>query len=175
MTITFESDMDIIVYALEKIESYAREKQYIFLAQTVLWISSIIGLREGLGIHINNLNVQSNIGNPAVRVEPLSRPELPGICPSRVASIRNSDSEDSASEHESIITTETEIHDEVIDNCEAFLEQSKQERKALRVFTRQASRVVKIKADKKKSVKTFETQTERIDNNKLLHRNAAGE
>ena len=35
MTITFESDQDFIIYALEKIISYARNNQYFFLAQSV--------------------------------------------------------------------------------------------------------------------------------------------
>jgi len=55
MTISFENDNDIIVYALEKIISYARELQYIFLAQSVWWISSIIRLQQGLVVYINNL------------------------------------------------------------------------------------------------------------------------
>jgi hypothetical protein len=55
MTITFESDKDVIVYALEKIISYARNNQYIFLAQSIWWISSTIGLQEGLVIYIDNL------------------------------------------------------------------------------------------------------------------------
>ena len=37
MTITFKSDKDIIVYALDKIISYARNTQYIFLAQSIGW------------------------------------------------------------------------------------------------------------------------------------------
>jgi hypothetical protein len=61
MTITFESDKDVIIYALEKIISYARNNQYIFLAQSVWWISSIIGLQEGLFIHIDNLKARSEV------------------------------------------------------------------------------------------------------------------
>jgi len=55
MTITFENDTDVIVYALEKIIAYARDKQYIFLVQSVWWISSIIGLQQGLITYIDNL------------------------------------------------------------------------------------------------------------------------
>jgi len=61
MTITFENNNDIIVYALEKILSYARDNQYIFLAYSMWWISSIIGLQQGLVVHINNLKEQSDI------------------------------------------------------------------------------------------------------------------
>jgi len=59
MTFTFENDNDVIVYALEKIISYARNNQYIFLARSVWWISSIIGLQQGLIIHIDNLRNRS--------------------------------------------------------------------------------------------------------------------
>jgi len=55
MTITFESENDVIVYALEKIISYARRTQQIFVAQCVWWLASIIGLESGLVIHIDNL------------------------------------------------------------------------------------------------------------------------
>jgi len=55
MTITFENDNDVICYALEKIISYARDNQYIFLAQSIWWISSVIGLQQGLVNYIDNL------------------------------------------------------------------------------------------------------------------------
>jgi len=61
MTITFESDNDIIVYALEKIIAYARRTQQIFVAQCVWWLASIIGLDKGLIVHIDNLQERSNI------------------------------------------------------------------------------------------------------------------
>jgi len=52
---TFENDNNIIVYALEKIISYAGNIQVIFVAQCVWWIASIIGLQSGLIIHIDTL------------------------------------------------------------------------------------------------------------------------
>jgi hypothetical protein len=55
MTITFENDNDVIVYALEKIISFARENQYLFAANCVWWLASVIGLKQGLVIHIDNL------------------------------------------------------------------------------------------------------------------------
>jgi hypothetical protein len=65
----------------------------------------------------------------------------------------------------------------MIDNCEIFLEQSKQERKAIGRRTRQASRVVKTKVNKeaKRKLKTFRTQTEGVDRSELRRRKAAGE
>jgi len=55
MTITFENDNDVVLYALEKIIAYARRTQQIFVAQCVWWLASIIGLDKGLVVHINNL------------------------------------------------------------------------------------------------------------------------
>jgi len=61
MTITFEYDNDIIIYALEKVISYARRSQQIFVAQCVRWLASIIGLEQGLIICINNLQIRSEL------------------------------------------------------------------------------------------------------------------
>jgi len=55
MTITFENDNDVIVYALEKIISYAREHHYFFVANCVWWTASIIGLDGGLRRYIDTL------------------------------------------------------------------------------------------------------------------------
>jgi len=60
MQITFENDNDVVIYALEKIQSYIRDNHYIFLAQSIWWISSIIGLQQGLLIHIDNIREQAN-------------------------------------------------------------------------------------------------------------------
>jgi hypothetical protein len=127
MTITFEHDNDVIVYALEKIISYARDNQYIFLAQSIWWISSIIGLQQGLIIHIDNLKVRENIGKP----KPGTESAPPVVHPDRVANFQKSEDSYSLSEQDSVSTTETDIHNEVIDNCEIFLEQSKSESKAI--------------------------------------------
>ena len=45
MPIAFETDNYAIVYTIERIISYARKSQYIFLAQSVWQIASIIGLQ----------------------------------------------------------------------------------------------------------------------------------
>jgi hypothetical protein len=55
MTITFENDNDVICYALEKVISYARRTQQIFVAQCVWWLASVIGLERELVSHIDNL------------------------------------------------------------------------------------------------------------------------
>jgi len=61
MPITYENYRDVIINALEKIISFIRDNQYIFLAQSIWWISSFIGLQKGLVTHINNLNTRSEV------------------------------------------------------------------------------------------------------------------
>jgi hypothetical protein len=73
MTITFENDSDVIVYALEKIIPFARENQFLFVANCVWWISEIIGLELGLVAHINNLEERKSLvplGNRYEVVQP---------------------------------------------------------------------------------------------------------
>jgi hypothetical protein len=61
MTLTFESDKDVIVYALEKIIAEARRKQQIFVAQCVWWLTSIIRLEQGLANYIGNIQSRLNV------------------------------------------------------------------------------------------------------------------
>jgi hypothetical protein len=84
MTITFESDNEVIVYTLEKIISYARTNQYIFLPQSIWWISSIIGLQQELVLHIDNLKIRS-------KEEITAREFSSAIHPDRLARIQESD------------------------------------------------------------------------------------
>jgi len=169
MTITFANDNDAIVYALEKIISYARNHQYIFLAQSVWWISSIIGLQEGSVIHIDNLKAREILGEPEFG----TGSAIPNIHPDRVVNHQNYEDSYNTSEGESISPTESDIHNEVIENWETFLEQSKLERKAIGRKPQQASRVIKRQA--KKPIKTFGTQTQGIDGSELRRWKAAGE
>jgi hypothetical protein len=55
MTITFENESEVIIYSLEKIISFARENQYLFVANCAWWIASIIGLDSELTIYIDRL------------------------------------------------------------------------------------------------------------------------
>jgi hypothetical protein len=63
MTITFEHDNDNIFCGLQIVISYARKHKYIFVVQTVLWMCLIIGLQQGLVIHIDNLRRQAESTN----------------------------------------------------------------------------------------------------------------
>jgi hypothetical protein len=53
MSISFENNNDIIVYAFEKVISYARNNHLIFVAQCAWSLASIIGLEQELIIHID--------------------------------------------------------------------------------------------------------------------------
>jgi hypothetical protein len=127
MTITLKSDKDVIIYALEKIIFYARNNQYIFLAQSVWWISSIIGLQDELVIHIDNLKALSEVRpelpirqpSPAESEKLKSGSHTPSqyIHPERVERIQTSDGDYIDSSEESDSTTETDIHNEIINNC----------------------------------------------------------
>jgi hypothetical protein len=61
MTITFENENDVIVYALEKVISFAKRTQQVFVARCVWWLASIIGLEQGLIIYIDNLRSRENL------------------------------------------------------------------------------------------------------------------
>jgi hypothetical protein len=61
MTITFENNNDVIVYALQRIISYARDTQQIFVAQCVWWLASIISLEKGLIDYIDNIKDRCHI------------------------------------------------------------------------------------------------------------------
>jgi hypothetical protein len=117
MTITFENHNDVIGYALETTISYPRNNHYIVLAQSVWCMSSIIGLQKGLIAHIDCLSIRSNIGNLEVQGDSTEQSRLPNVHPSRIEKVQNLDSDYDTSEHESISTTETDIHNEVINNC----------------------------------------------------------
>jgi hypothetical protein len=68
MTITFENDNDVIIYSLERIIAFAQSRGYIFAAQCIWWLAAIIGLEQGLIIHIDNLQEREEVrsGNPAI-------------------------------------------------------------------------------------------------------------
>jgi len=65
MTISFKNDNDFIVYVFEKVIAYARINRQIFLAQSVWWISSIIGLQAELVSYIDKLRI--NLPTPEAR------------------------------------------------------------------------------------------------------------
>jgi hypothetical protein len=64
MTITFENNNDIIVYALEKVIAYATRTQQIFVVQCVWWLASVVGLESGLVTHSDNLRERTEVDEP---------------------------------------------------------------------------------------------------------------
>jgi hypothetical protein len=61
MTITFENDNDVIIYSFEKIIAFARNHQYLFVANCVWWIAGVLGLESGLTTYIDNLESRKAI------------------------------------------------------------------------------------------------------------------
>jgi hypothetical protein len=55
MTITFENDNNVVVYALEKLIMFAKLHDYIFVAHCIWSLASVMGPEQGLIIHIDNL------------------------------------------------------------------------------------------------------------------------
>jgi hypothetical protein len=66
MTITFESDSNVIVNALEKIISLARQNQYLIVANCAWGIAGVIGLDSGLMTHIDNSESQIYLGKRTI-------------------------------------------------------------------------------------------------------------
>jgi len=160
MTITFKNDNDIIVYALEKIICYARDNCYLFVAQSVWWIASVIGLSKGLATHIDNLRIRSKASHllseedrlspkkdsPAKTLKPCDT-EIQGssIHPDRILQVGR------VSENPEDVNSYTELDRAsiLISEGERFIRQSRKERQALKqkpcVLSRTRSGKVPIK------------------------------
>jgi len=128
MTITFENENDIIVYALEKIICYARKHQNIFIAQSVWWIASVIGLADGLTLHIDNLRIHSEANQPLSKDQFNIDTEGVRVHPDRISQIDNKDSEDNIEAENSPDGLERATN--IIQDAKRFIGQSRKERKA---------------------------------------------
>jgi len=143
MTITFENDNDVIAYALEKIICYARDNRYIFIAQSVWWIASVIGLSEGLATYIDNLRIRFKASQIVLEENQLSSGENlttsiskgldnttqdSRIYLSRILQI-NKDREDSKTDSSQ---AQLDRASTVIQNTKKFIGQSRKERKAFK-------------------------------------------
>ena len=136
MTVNFENDNDVIVYALEKIIAYGRKNQYIFVAQSVWWIASIVGLTKGLVIHIDTLRINTEVSQlsiNAVSVTPWDLQEhfridinADYIHPDRISRVRDQTPDSSGlcewSSHKSL---------RIKEKTNKFISGSQKERKAL--------------------------------------------
>jgi hypothetical protein len=103
MTITFESGNDVIIYALEKVISYARKTQQIFVAQCVWWLASIIGLDEGLVNYIDNTQFRIDVT----------------VLPERVPGVRRTVSP------VPMDNQEDQRQDKILKECEEYLKDSR--------------------------------------------------
>jgi hypothetical protein len=71
MMIIFERDNYAIVYALDKILSFASENQYLFIANCTRWIAGVIGLDREAVVHIDNVELRRPVGHR--NIHPISR------------------------------------------------------------------------------------------------------
>jgi len=110
MTITFENDNDVIVYALQKVISCARITQQIFVAQCVWWLAGLIGLEESLVKHIDNCNGRTTVGKEQGTKE-VSEPAI-----QNTTEIQDSKDQGSKEDHQ----------DKILEECEEYLRESRQ-------------------------------------------------
>jgi hypothetical protein len=129
MTITFENESNVIVYALEKIVLHARKTQQIFVAHCVWWLASIIGLEKGLVNYLEHLQTRLNVTDT---------PGKASGAHSAVSSTPRDNQED-------------QRKDQVLKECEEFLRNSKRQREIANLRatgTSQTGRVNPFKATK---------------------------
>jgi len=139
MTITFENENHIIIYAREKSISYSGNGQYIFLAQSIRRISSIISLQQGSVMSIDILKIRSDITAASTLSVTLDNQENFSTLKKdssdsdhiashthleRLARLQETTSGYSTSEDESVSTSEDNTHDKILQNNEESLEQS---------------------------------------------------
>jgi hypothetical protein len=109
MTVTFENDNDVIVYAIEKVISYTRRTQQIFVAQGVWWLPGIIGLEEDLIIHIDKLH-----GRTAVLKEHMTE-DVSHPVTEIIPGAQDSKDQESKEDHQ----------DKILKQCEEYLNDSR--------------------------------------------------
>jgi hypothetical protein len=107
MKITFENNNVVIVYAFEKIISYARDNWLIFMAQCVWWLASIVNLEQGLIGNINNKHSRIEVTNTTWSHE------------HRGVSVTPRDLTNNPRDRE-------DQHDLILKDCQEYLRQSRQ-------------------------------------------------
>jgi hypothetical protein len=169
MTITFENDNDVIVYGLEKVISYARRTQQIFVAQCVWWLASVIGLEPNLIAHIDKLRIREGL----VPEEPKESPrdseqhqerqepaksdlQTANVHPDRVDQISNT-REVSATPRD---LAEDQRLDQLLNKAELYITESVQARNSLSKKNR-VNPLPQTKAQLKKARKTKRLQEAR--------------
>jgi len=181
MPITFETNNEAIVYALESIISYARKNTYIFLAQSIWWIASIIGLQQGLVIYIDNLQKQSEAyQSPGINqcdrdsIHTDGIPRIKKPIPDLDSPNYGSSRDPTESEYEQLSNSEDSLHDKILDNCEEFLQQSKQDREKVARRNLQISKEISGRfLQWRKPRKSYKDQVKGIDRSEVAWRVAA--
>jgi len=168
MTINFENDKDVIVYALEKIICYARDNRYTFVGQSVWWIASVIGLVEGLATHIDNLRIRFEAGHLVAEEDHLPVEKDLRVIPQKRICTEAQDSYihpdrllqvDRSSGNPEAKTSQAELDRAslLIQGGNKFVNQSRKDRRALKqrpcVLSRTRSGKVPIKNSKQKQRK----------------------
>jgi len=143
MTLTFENNNDVVVYALEKIITYDRKNRYIFAAQSIWWIASVTGLTEQLVTHIDNLRSQgiTELVGTSVTDQPnkegITTPqdiqecsniniELGYIHPDRITQVDNTTNGNCSLEHSG---SESGRASRIIKEAKEFISQSQKEQR----------------------------------------------
>jgi hypothetical protein len=170
MTITFENDNDVIVYALEMVISYTRRTQHLFIVQCIWWLVSIIGLEQELINHIDNLHGRMVISkehhlegdnNPATQDSSVVQDLTPK-------------------------GTEENHQDSVLKECEEFLKESRELRRIAALKFKGTTRTGRInptpiskkalrKKDRSKRKQAVPSQTEGINFAEVQRRKEKGE
>jgi hypothetical protein len=173
MTITFENNNDVIVYALEKIIAYARRPQLICVAQCVWWLASVIGLEQGLVTYIDNIQSRIEVKVTSVRVPQEPAPVTRGSVSPQPRDIQ-----------------EDQRQDRILKECEEYLNDSRQLREiaSLKAKGRTSTGLInptpiskkylrkKDRVNRKQSnQKSGSPKTEGIESSEIERRKIAGE
>jgi len=170
MTLTCENDNHVIVYTLELIIFFARNNQYILVAQCIWLVSSIIGLQQGRVIRINNLKFR--IEKSKQLPDPVET-DIFNLHLDRVIRIESAAEGSSESQADKADFLENDTHDRISENCEVYLQQSTLERKKIA----RTSLLISMGFSKKKiqrMVNNYYTQIQGIHKSELNQRKTAG-
>ena len=181
MTITFENESDVILYAFEKILSHARRNQQIFVAQCIWWLASVIGLEQGLVNYIDN--IQSRI---EVTVTSDKAPHIP-VTTSELFNKEEPERRKSISPVPRDIQEESR-QDRVLEECEEYLKESRRLRDIVALKSKGTTRIGRINPTRisKKTLKKKDnpvgkkatlakTRLIGIDEDEITRRRKAGE
>jgi hypothetical protein len=135
MTITFEHETDVIIYALEKVISHARRNQQVFVAQCVWWLASIIGLEQGLITFIDKIQSRVEVTVNSEELEVPSGRQEAGV-PEQSASQVHPDRIPNITQERSVSATPRDLTedqrlDRILDFAEKVIQESFRDRSNL--------------------------------------------